>query len=96
MIGFQENRELLVEDGKLTGGSPNRSCAPPNWRRLTIGFDLGTIETLVVGDGNNDLAMISAPASASPTTQTRRRRRRQRGSITATSPRCFMRRVSAG
>jgi phosphoserine phosphatase len=64
MIGFQENRanELLVEDGKLTGkvAEPilGRAAKLATLVDLRESFDTDTIDTLVVGDGANDLAMI--------------------------------------
>jgi phosphoserine phosphatase len=64
MIGFDENRanELIVEDGKLTGkvvepvlgGGAKLSTLI----ELLESFDLDDIDTLVVGDGANDLGMI--------------------------------------
>ena len=64
MIGFQENHanELIVEGGKLTG-----EVAEPILGReeklktlfdLREAFDFDNLDTLVVGDGANDLAMI--------------------------------------
>jgi phosphoserine phosphatase len=64
MIGFQENRanELLVEDGKLTGEVREpilgRATKLATLIELTESFDLDDIDTLVVGDGANDLSMI--------------------------------------
>jgi phosphoserine phosphatase len=64
MIGFQENRanELKVEDGKLTGevAEPilGRATKLATLIELTEAFDLDNIDTLVVGDGANDLGMI--------------------------------------
>jgi phosphoserine phosphatase len=64
MIGFQENRanRLLVEDGKLTGevAEPilGRAAKLATLIELTESFDLDDIDTLVVGDGANDLGMI--------------------------------------
>jgi phosphoserine phosphatase len=66
MIGFQENRanELLVEDGKLSGkvAEPilGRAAKLATLTDLRESFDLDTIDTLVVGDGANDLAMIQS------------------------------------
>jgi phosphoserine phosphatase len=63
-IGFQENRanELLVQDGKLTGevAEPilGRAAKLATLIELRDAFDLDTIDTLVVGDGANDLDMI--------------------------------------
>ena len=65
-IGFQENRanELLVQDGKLSGevrepilGHAAKLGALVELRES---FDLDEIDTLVVGDGANDLGMIKA------------------------------------
>jgi phosphoserine phosphatase len=64
MLGFEENRgnELLVEDGKLTGkvAEPilGRAAKLATLLELRESFDLDEIDTLVVGDGANDLAMI--------------------------------------
>jgi phosphoserine phosphatase len=64
MIGFQENRanELMVEDGKLTGEVREpilgRATKLATLVELTESFDLDDIDTLVVGDGANDLGMI--------------------------------------
>jgi phosphoserine phosphatase len=66
MIGFQENRanELKVEDGKLTGevGEPilGRAAKLATLIELREAFDLDNLDTLVVGDGANDLGMIEA------------------------------------
>ncbi|MGL4261254.1 MAG: phosphoserine phosphatase SerB [Afipia sp.] len=64
MIGFQENRanQLLVEDGKLTGqvAEPilGREAKLATLVELRESFDLDNLDTMVVGDGANDLAMI--------------------------------------
>jgi phosphoserine phosphatase len=64
MIGFQEDRanQLLVEDGKLSGGVAEpilgRAAKLKTLVDLREAFDLDNIDTLVVGDGANDLAMI--------------------------------------
>ena len=64
MIGFQENRAnvLLVEDGKLTGqvAEPilGREAKLATLVDLRESFDLDNLDTMVVGDGANDLAMI--------------------------------------
>ena len=64
MIGFQENRanELLVENGKLTGkvAEPilGREAKLATLVDLRESFDLDNLDTMVVGDGANDLAMI--------------------------------------
>ena len=63
-IGFQENRsnELLIEGGKLTGEVREpilgRAAKLATLIELTESFDLDDIDTLVVGDGANDLGMI--------------------------------------
>jgi phosphoserine phosphatase len=63
-IGFEENRanRLLVEDGKLTGevAEPilGRATKLATLIELTESFDLDDIDTLVAGDGANDLGMI--------------------------------------
>jgi phosphoserine phosphatase len=66
MIGFQENRanELKVEDGKLSGtvAEPilGRAAKLATLIELRESFDLDEIDTMVVGDGANDLGMIEA------------------------------------
>jgi phosphoserine phosphatase len=66
MIGFQENRanELKVEDCKLTGEVREpilgRAAKLATLMELRESFDLDDIDTLVVGDGANDLGMIQA------------------------------------
>jgi phosphoserine phosphatase len=66
MLGFQENRgnELLVEDGKLTGkvAEPilGRGAKLATLVELREAFDLDGLDTLVVGDGANDLGMIGS------------------------------------
>ncbi|MDB5584972.1 MAG: phosphoserine phosphatase SerB [Bradyrhizobium sp.] len=66
LIGFEENRanELLVEDGKLTGlvAEPilGRAAKLATLDDLRESFDVDGIDTLVVGDGANDLAMIES------------------------------------
>jgi phosphoserine phosphatase len=63
-VGFQENRanELKVEDGKLNGevAEPilGRAAKLATLIELREAFDLDNIDTLVVGDGANDLDMI--------------------------------------
>ena len=63
-IGFQENRgnELVVHDGKLTGEVKEpilgRAAKLATLIELREAFDLDNIDTLVVGDGANDLGMI--------------------------------------
>jgi phosphoserine phosphatase len=64
MIGFQENRAnaLLVSDGKLTGDVAEpilgRAAKLATLTELRESFDLDDIDTMVVGDGANDLGMI--------------------------------------
>jgi len=64
MIGFDENRanELIVENGKLTGEVVEpvlgRAEKLSTFIELLESFDLDDIDTLVVGDGANDLDMI--------------------------------------
>jgi len=64
MIGFQENRAntLLTEEGKLTGmvAEPivGREAKLNTLIDLLESFDLDDLDTIVVGDGANDLAMI--------------------------------------
>jgi phosphoserine phosphatase len=66
MIGFQENRanELMVFDGKLTGEVTEpilgRATKLATLVELRESFDLDEIDTLVTGDGANDLGMIEA------------------------------------
>ena len=63
-LGFQENRanELVVEDGKFTGEVREpilgRATKLATLIELTEAFELDQIDTLVVGDGANDLGMI--------------------------------------
>ena len=63
-IGFEENRanELLVADGKLTGEVREpilgRAAKLATLVELRESFDLDNLDTLVVGDGANDLGMI--------------------------------------
>jgi len=63
-IGFNENRanELIIHDGKLTGevAEPilGRAAKLATLIELLESFDLDDIDTLVVGDGANDLGMI--------------------------------------
>lgn len=65
-VGFQENRAntLLSENGKLTGrvAEPilGRDAKLAALTDLREGLDLDAIDTLAVGDGANDLAMIGA------------------------------------
>src|SRR6185295_8753869 len=65
-IGFQENRanELRVRDGKFTGevAEPilGRAAKLATLIELRESFDLDEIDTLVTGDGANDLGMIEA------------------------------------
>lgn len=64
LIGFQENRanELIVEGGKLTGEVVEpilgRAAKLQTLFDLREAFDLDNLDTLVIGDGANDLAMI--------------------------------------
>ena len=64
MIGFQENRAnaLKIEQGKLTGevAEPilGRAAKLATLVELREAFDLDNVDTLVVGDGANDLGMI--------------------------------------
>ena len=66
MIGFHENRanELKVADGKLTGEVTEpvlgRAAKLATLLELREAFDLDNLDTLVVGDGANDLGMIEA------------------------------------
>jgi len=66
MIGFQENRanELLAADGKLTGEVREpilgRAAKLATLVELRESFDIDEIDTLVTGDGANDLGMIEA------------------------------------
>jgi phosphoserine phosphatase len=63
-IGFQENRanQLIVNDGKLTGEVVEpilgRAAKLATLIELRESFDLDNIDTLVVGDGANDVGMI--------------------------------------
>ncbi|MFO1111972.1 MAG: phosphoserine phosphatase SerB [Bradyrhizobium sp.] len=64
MIGFQENRanELIVRDGKFSGEVREpilgRAAKLQTLIDLTESFDLDDIDTMVAGDGANDLGMI--------------------------------------
>jgi phosphoserine phosphatase len=64
MVGFDEHRanELIVRDGKLTGEVREpilgRATKLATLIELTESFDLDDIDTLVVGDGANDLDMV--------------------------------------
>lgn len=66
MIGFQESRanELIVENDKFAGlvvePIVGREAKLATLLELREAFDLDTIDTLVVGDGANDLGMIEA------------------------------------
>jgi phosphoserine phosphatase len=65
-IGFQENRanELVLRDGKFSGEVKEpilgRAAKLATLTELTESFDLDRVDTLVVGDGANDLGMIEA------------------------------------
>ena len=65
MLGFQENRanELIVRDGKLAGEVTEpiigRAAKLATLIELTESFDLDDIDTLVAGDGANDMDMIA-------------------------------------
>ncbi len=65
-IGFQENRanELKLRNGKLTGEVTEpilgRAAKLATLIELRDSFDLDAIDTLVTGDGANDLGMIEA------------------------------------
>lgn len=64
LVGFQENRAnvLHVADGKLTGtvAEPilGKAAKLATLVELRKSFDLDNLDTIVVGDGANDLAMI--------------------------------------
>src|SRR6185437_1668843 len=66
MIGFQENRAntLDVADGKFSGtvAEPivGREAKLATLVELRESFDLDNLDTLVVGDGANDLGMIQS------------------------------------
>ena len=66
LVGFQENRanELHVTDGKLTGtvAEPilGKAAKLATLVELRESFDLDNLDTMAVGDGANDLAMIQA------------------------------------
>ena len=66
MIGFQENRanELLIEGDKLSGkvAEPilGRAAKLAALVELRESFDLDSLDTLVAGDGANDLDMIQS------------------------------------
>ena len=64
LVGFQENRanELHVKDGKLTGtvAEPilGKAAKLATLVELREAADLDNVDTMAVGDGANDLAMI--------------------------------------
>jgi len=65
MIGFQENRAntlVIGDDGKLTGevAEPvlGREAKLATLTDLRESFDLDNLDTMVIGDGANDLGMI--------------------------------------
>ncbi|MGM4919043.1 phosphoserine phosphatase SerB [Tardiphaga sp. 813_E8_N1_3] len=64
LVGFQENRAnvLHVADGKLTGtvAEPilGKAAKLATLVELRESFDLDNLDTIAVGDGANDLAMI--------------------------------------
>src|ERR1700710_686842 len=66
MLGFDEHRanELIVRDGQLTGEVREpilgRAAKLATLIELTESFDLDNLDTIVVGDGANDLGMIEA------------------------------------
>jgi phosphoserine phosphatase len=66
LVGFQENRAnvLHVADGKLTGtvAEPilDKAAKLATLVELRESFDLDNLDTMAVGDGANDLAMIQA------------------------------------
>lgn len=65
-IGFDENRanELLVEDGRLVGAVREpilgKAAKLATLQDLAARFELSPEETLAIGDGANDLAMLEA------------------------------------
>jgi phosphoserine phosphatase len=65
-IGFQENRAntLLIEDGKFAGRVVEpilgKAAKLATLKELTAAHDLAPEETLAIGDGANDLAMLEA------------------------------------
>jgi phosphoserine phosphatase len=101
-IGADEDRanELETADGRLTGRVIEPVLGPDAklsaLKEIAAAMSLKLAETLAVGDGANDLAMLEAPqVSASPTGRSPRSPpRRVRGSTTATSPRCSSRKAS--
>ncbi|MDE2380439.1 phosphoserine phosphatase SerB, partial [Bradyrhizobium sp.] len=93
-IGFQENRanELIVQDGKFTGEVKEpilgRAAKLATLVDLMESFDIDDIDTLVVGDGANDLAMIQAAGlgvayHAKPTVSAAAAARIDHGDLTA-------------
>ena len=64
-LGFDENQanELIIKDGKLTGGvgSPilGQQAKVEALRRITAKLGLDSADAIAVGDGANDLAMLS-------------------------------------
>ena len=65
-LGFNENRanELIVEDGKLAGKVKEpilgRAAKIATLQELTIKLGIRPEETVAIGDGANDLDMITA------------------------------------
>jgi phosphoserine phosphatase len=64
-LGFQENRAntLIIKDGKLTGdvGTPilGQQAKLDSLRELSTRLGLSPLDAIAVGDGANDLAMLS-------------------------------------
>src|SRR5262249_20429243 len=92
--GFQENRanELLTEDDKLTGrvAEPilGREAKLATLIDLRESFDLDNLDSMVVGDGANDLGMIEQAGlgvayHAKPSVAAAARARIDHGDLTA-------------
>jgi len=69
LLGFDENRAntLLVEDGKLTGDVARpilgREAKMQALADITTRLNISEIDVLAVGDGANDLGMLSRAGS---------------------------------
>jgi phosphoserine phosphatase len=94
LIGFQENRAntLLTNDGRLTGAVAEpilgRDAKLATLVDLRESFDLDNLDTMVIGDGANDLAMIEQAGlgvayHAKPAVSAAARARIDHGDLTA-------------
>jgi phosphoserine phosphatase len=94
MLGFDENRanRLVVENGRLSGRVEEpilgREAKLATLNDLTARLQLGRAETLAIGDGANDLAMLAAAGlgiayRAKPRVAERARARIEHSDLTA-------------